>query len=54
MHAFELGSVHYDNYVVNIRLPYGKGYNTDFGQLKSLNIAVSTTHLLITCLLLIN
>ncbi|CAB3998448.1 wntless homolog [Paramuricea clavata] len=39
MHAFELGSVHYDNYVVNIRLPYGKGYNTDFGQLKSLNIA---------------
>lgn len=41
MPAFELGSVHYDNYLVNIRLPYGRGYNEDFGQVQSLNIVVS-------------
>ncbi|XP_028394736.1 protein wntless homolog A-like [Dendronephthya gigantea] len=38
MPAFELGSVHYDNYLINIRLPYGKGYNEDFGQIYSVNI----------------
>ncbi|XP_046847052.1 protein wntless homolog isoform X2 [Xenia sp. Carnegie-2017] len=38
MHGFELGSVHYDHYLVNIRLPFGKGYNEDFGQLKSMTV----------------
>ena len=41
MPAFELGSVHYDHYVVNIRLPSHKGFNKDFGRLVSLNIVVS-------------
>jgi hypothetical protein len=40
MPGFELGNVHYDNYLVNIMLPT-KGYNDDFGQLKELNIVVS-------------
>lgn len=40
MHGFELGSVHYDHYLVNIRLPFGKGYNEDFGQLKSMTVVV--------------
>ena len=38
MPGFELGNVHYDNYLVNIRLPSAGGYNEDFGRLKSLNV----------------
>jgi hypothetical protein len=39
MHGFELGSVHYDHYVVNIRLP---SRNSDyFGRLTTLTVVVS-------------
>ena len=41
MPGFELGSSHYDHYVVNIRLPIDDKKNQEFGQLESLNIVVS-------------
>ena len=41
MPAFELGSVCYDHYVINIRLPINNGYNSDFGDFQRLSIVVS-------------
>ena len=41
MPAFELGSVYYDHYVINIRLPINNGYKSDFGDFRRLNIVVS-------------
>ncbi len=40
---FELGSCHYDYYLVNIRLPVheGKGMNVDIGLIKDMWLVVS-------------
>ena len=44
MHMFELGSVHYDHYLLNVRLPSfnDEPINAEIGKIVDLNMAVSS------------
>ena len=42
LHFFELGSVHYTDYIVNIRLPSDEDKNRNIGKLKDMTLTVSS------------
>ena len=41
LHFFELGSCHYDYYLMNIRLPIDGGKNLNIGKITDLELVVS-------------